>query len=126
MNKALELIPAMTHPLSSAWHQPDRSELLFDEHNDVVLMTEATLKKLPEYSCSMPSGVYEGKMWRSIDILVRNPANGRTVTLNPFNIDRKAIEAKGYTMTKIHYLHWWTSSDDPDKCKHNYMEIVLI
>lgn len=28
-------------------------------------MSHETFEKLKEYSCSQPSGVYEGKMWKS-------------------------------------------------------------
>lgn len=39
--------------------------------------------------------VYEGKMWKTSD-------------------------------DKIHWhLHWWSASDDPDKCKHNRREIIV-
>lgn len=57
------MIPKMTHPLSSAWRQPSRSDILLDD--EFAYMTEKTLNELPTYSCSIPTGVYEGKMWKS-------------------------------------------------------------
>ena len=55
-------IPPMTHVLSRAWHQPDHRRWVFDEMH--VIMPKEDFELLAEYSCSVPSGVYEGKMWR--------------------------------------------------------------
>lgn len=54
-------IPPMTHPLSRHWRQPSTSAILIDDVNAV--MDVDTLGALPEYSCSLPTGAYEGKMW---------------------------------------------------------------
>ena len=56
------MIPEMTHELSSHWKQPSINEIEIDEA--YALMNKETLNKLNEYSCSQPSGVYEGKMWK--------------------------------------------------------------
>lgn len=56
----------MLHPLSRHWDQPERSKLFF-LNEEVVGMTDETWQELSEYSCSTPSGVYAGKMWKSID-----------------------------------------------------------
>lgn len=55
-------IPPITESLGRYWEQPDRSGILLDATHAV--MTRATLFGLAEYSCSLPSGVYAGKMWR--------------------------------------------------------------
>lgn len=55
-------IPQITHPLGKYWHQPDRSEIMIDE--ECAVMTVRTLNDLWEYSCTNPSFVYPGKMWR--------------------------------------------------------------
>lgn len=55
-------IPPMTHELSAYWQQPSREAILVDDTH--ALMTQATFEQLAEYSCSLPTGVYEGKMWR--------------------------------------------------------------
>lgn len=55
-------IPKITHPLGKHWDQPKTSDITLI--NDFALMSENTLKKLGEYSASMPTGVYEGKMWK--------------------------------------------------------------
>lgn len=55
-------IPAMTNALGRHWRQPHRSAIEVDDTH--ALMDEATFKALSEYSTSMPSGVYPGKMWK--------------------------------------------------------------
>lgn len=61
--KNLNVIPKMTDERGKYWEQPKREEILVDEK--YALMTEETLDKLKEYSCSIPSGVYLGKMWKA-------------------------------------------------------------
>lgn len=56
-------VPPMTHPLSSAWDQPDPNVWLFDDTH--VVLPESDFRKLLEYSASYPTGVYQGKMWRA-------------------------------------------------------------
>lgn len=56
------VIPPMTHPLGSAWDQPSRADILVDDTH--ALMVPGDVEKLSDYSCSIPSGVYEGKMWK--------------------------------------------------------------
>lgn len=55
-------VPPMTHELSSAWDQPDPNAWVFDK--TTVHMSQADFDELLEYSASLPSGVYEGKMWK--------------------------------------------------------------
>lgn len=57
------MIPAMTDPLGRYWKQPDRSAILLDDVHAV--MDEKAFGKLAEYSTSIPSGVYPGKMWKA-------------------------------------------------------------
>lgn len=57
------MIPPITHELGAYWKQPPLSDLLVDETHAV--MTEPTFKALAEYSATIPTGVYEGKMWRA-------------------------------------------------------------
>lgn len=56
------MIPAMTDPLGRHWRQPDRTEILLDDKHAV--MDGKTFSRLAEYSTSIPSGVYPGKMWK--------------------------------------------------------------
>lgn len=57
------MIPKMTHPLSSAWDQPNPEDVLIDKTH--ALMSENDFNDLLDYSHSQPSGVYVGKMWKS-------------------------------------------------------------
>ena len=55
------VIPPMTNPLGAHWPQPDRSEVFTDDAN--AYMSASSAKRLYHYDRSMPSGVYDGKMW---------------------------------------------------------------
>jgi hypothetical protein len=55
----------MTDPLGRYWNQPSRDLILVDETHAV--MTAHTFQQLSEYSATIPSGVYPGKMWRRLD-----------------------------------------------------------
>lgn len=57
------VIPPITDPLGRYWKQPKVSDIEID--NNHALMEEETLDQLMEYSCSQPTGVYVGKMWKS-------------------------------------------------------------
>ena len=59
----MSIIPKMTHPLSSVWDQPNHENFLFDD--TYVIMTKRDFEELKNYSMSRPSGVYDGKMWKS-------------------------------------------------------------
>lgn len=58
----IEAIPPMIDPLGRYWDQPKREEIAVD--HSAAMMSSATFSKLHEYSGSLPSGKYEGKMWR--------------------------------------------------------------
>ena len=60
-----DVIPEMTHPLSKHWEQPDVKNILISESSAIV--TKQDLEALSEYSCSDPTGVYEGKTWKRRD-----------------------------------------------------------
>jgi hypothetical protein len=55
-------IPKMIHPLSKHWKQPDSKNILIDDTH--ALLTQSDFDMLATYSTSIPSGVYEGKMWK--------------------------------------------------------------
>lgn len=57
-------IPAMTDPLGRHWQQPRSEDILIDGSHAV--MDRQTFCSLADYSRSMPSGVYAGKMWKAI------------------------------------------------------------
>lgn len=55
-------IPPITHPLGRYWNQPKREEMLVDEI--YAMMSKQTFDQLAEYSATIPTGVYAGKMWK--------------------------------------------------------------
>lgn len=97
-----ECIPPMTHELSRGWDQPNSREILIDKTHAV--MTRTTFKKLHRYDNSIPSGVYDGKMWA---IFV--------------GVWEGSICQKG-----VYYLRWYGPSDDAEKCTINQREVLFI
>lgn len=97
--EALEPIPPITDPMGKYWEQPDRREILIDDTHAV--MTQRTFDKLAAYSASVPTGVYEGKMWKS------NPASDRGGKPE-------------------WYLIWFGKHPDPDKVSNNYRRILVV
>lgn len=87
-------IPPMTHPFGKVWEAPDRSEVTID--GAFAKMTKAAFDKLLDYSRSVPSGVYEGKMWKTSDDKI------------------------------TWHLHWWSAAKEPDMCSGNTREIKII
>ncbi|ENN8374907.1 hypothetical protein ACAX46_000269 [Providencia rettgeri] len=57
-------IPTMTNPLGKHWAQPNHENILIDDTH--VIMSSKNFKSLAEYSNSIPSGVYAGKMWKAV------------------------------------------------------------
>lgn len=55
------IIPVITDPLGKYWDQPDPKDILIDY--GYAVMRISTFYKLQEYSTSIPSGKYPGKMW---------------------------------------------------------------
>ena len=56
-------IPAMVHPLGKHRNQPRKD--LIELCGGFAIMELLDFHKLLEYSLSIPSGVYAGKMWKS-------------------------------------------------------------
>lgn len=57
-------IPPITDPMGKYWEQPPVENILIDDSHAV--MNRCCFDKLIEYSSSIPSGVYLGKMWKAI------------------------------------------------------------
>ncbi|EIU7557592.1 hypothetical protein LHV18_12470 [Providencia rettgeri] len=57
-------IPPMTNPLGKHWAQPNHENILIDDTH--VIMSSKDFNSLAEYSNSIPSGVYAGKMWKAV------------------------------------------------------------
>jgi len=98
------IIPPMTDPMGRHWNQPSRDEILIDD--EYALMTESTMKRLAEYSCSTPSGVYPGKMWR--------------------------VDYQSYCPDLVkqgkhrHWLRWFGLHPDPNIVTNHYRKILLV
>lgn len=60
--KVKNLIPPMTDPQGRYWDQPPTEDILIDDTHAV--MNRKTFEQLEEYNCTLPTGVYPGKMWR--------------------------------------------------------------
>mgnify|MGYP000010999704 FL=1 len=57
------IIPKITDKRGMSWNQPHRRYIEIDE--EYALMTKQTFKGLREYSLTIPSGKYEGKMCKA-------------------------------------------------------------
>lgn len=94
-----DTIPDMTDAMGQHWKQPEKTDFLIDSTHAV--MTRQTFDKLPEYSCSTPTAVYPGKMWKR-----REPYSGEV---------------------KRWLLCWYGESEKgPDYCSTNVREILFL
>lgn len=56
------MIPQITDPLGRYWDQPPLIDVAV--YNDIAIMDRKTFNRLADYSHSVPTGTYEGKMWK--------------------------------------------------------------
>jgi hypothetical protein len=56
-------IPPITDPLGRGWRQPNPDSILVDDTH--ALMNKQSFWALANYSTTLPTGVYPGKMWRA-------------------------------------------------------------
>jgi hypothetical protein len=56
------VIPKMTNPMGVHWDQPSAVDISISD--DCAAMDEDTLRDLPDYTYTLPTGAYAGKMWR--------------------------------------------------------------
>lgn len=87
------VIPVITDPLGAHWQQPEIDDIEVDDTH--ALMSKSSFDKLLEYSTTIPSGVYIGKMW------------------------------KGQYRQGPWYLAWFSKCDDPKFVNNNYREILI-
>lgn len=99
---ATNTIPPITDPMGKRWRQPDPAEIEIDCTH--ALMSQKTFDALPEYSCTFPTGVYPGKMWKRFDGLFDKKCKPE---------DRKWI------------LMWFGECEDPTMCSNNFREILI-
>ncbi len=57
------VIPDCLHPLSKYWDQPENIDVEIDD--TYAMMTKESFDLLKNYSMSVPSGIYIGKMWKA-------------------------------------------------------------
>lgn len=86
-------IPPITDPLGRHWQQPGAEKILIDDSH--AIMDRQTFDALADYSCSVPSGVYPGKMWKAV------ASDGRK------------------------FLRWYGIADDLRLCTCNQREILI-
>ena len=88
------VIPVITHPWGASWQQPEISDIEIDDTH--ALMGVYAFNQLVEYSHSIPSGVYIGKMW------------------------------KGRYDTGEWYLAWFSEGDEAKTYLNNNYRIILV
>ncbi|MDX4946491.1 hypothetical protein [Providencia manganoxydans] len=57
-------LPAITNPLGKHWKQPNPANINIDDTH--AMMSSSDYELLADYSGSVPSGVYVGKMWKAV------------------------------------------------------------
>lgn len=58
------IIPPITDPMGKHWDQPNRFNIEVDATH--AMMSKQTFEGLATYSCTTPTGVYPGKMWKAL------------------------------------------------------------
>ncbi len=100
----MNTIPAITDPLGRHWGQPLVRMILLDDTHAV--MSKQSFDQLAEYSSTMPSAVYPGKMWSRHDGL----------------FDRSC------TPENYRWLLCWYGEvpDNPARCSINFRIILVV
>ena len=93
--RAKNTIPVMLDPLGRHWDQPDPENILIDDTH--ALMSQSSFDQLANYSASQPSGVYDGKMWKSY-----------------------------FPLEDCWFLKWFGPCDSPNCCATNIREILIM
>lgn len=95
--------PCLDSPYGpNAWRQPARESILIDDVHAV--MTRDTFEQLAEYSSTIPSGAYPGKLWRR--------ANGK--------------HDPRHQGEPVWMLCWYGPHADPSKVSINYRTVILV
>lgn len=97
------MIPPITHPLGKYWKQPDSSSVIIND--EYALVTEQVFENLPEYSQTIPTGAYEGKMWKA---------------------EYQPCLYGKFTRTGKWFLRWFGYSDKPEMVSNNQRKILII
>ncbi len=100
------IIPPIMDPLGRHWDQPKTSEILIDDTH--AIMTRRTFDSLKEYSCTNPTGVYPGKMWKRHD--------------GVFDYEFLASGGK-----PVWQLRWYGESEKgPEWCSNHSRDILIV
>ena len=102
---AQHAIPPITDSLGKGWRAPDLTGL--DVRGTYALLSPSEFKALPEYSTTMPSGVYPGKAWKANAMTRGN--DGRPVPTDRW------------------LLRWFGIVPGNDRvCSNNQLEIIVV
>ena len=97
----LQPIPPITDPMGRNWDQPDRKLIEVDGKH--ALMDRTSFEQLKEYSSTIPTGVYPGKMWKRHD--------------GEFDPRCRPQDCR--------WLLCWYGPVQDDRCGINFREIIL-
>jgi hypothetical protein len=71
---ASAVIPPITDPMGKYWGQPSLDRITLNETH--AFMDAEAFDELRDYSCSQPTGVYPGKMWKHSNAYYRKTEKG--------------------------------------------------
>lgn len=95
-------IPPITHPMGKYWEQPPVESILVDETH--ALMDIKTFDALHDYSATIPTGAYPGKMWKRHD---------------------GAYDPRCHPAKRTWMLMWYGDHKDPEKVSINHRKILI-
>lgn len=99
IERADYVVPPITDPMGRHWEQPARESIRVDKER--AFMDQKTFDALLAYNTSIPTGVYDGKMWKRNEL------------------------ARGGGFTKNWFLVWMGPCDDSSKCALHRRLIVI-
>lgn len=101
-------IPRMCSKLGRYWAQPSCDRILVDDTHAV--MDRQTWAELCEYNTSLPTGAYEGKMWKRLEL--------------PEEPEEEAAVILGSDPTRL--ICWYGPSEEVGYVSVNYRRVLLI
>jgi len=75
-----DVIPIIESTLGKDWNRPSLDKILVDDY--CAVMEKETFDALLNYSFSLPSSLYSGKMWRQNNYLCYCTENEYSVFIN--------------------------------------------
>jgi len=92
------IIPPISDPQGKGWNQPSTEKIKI--YDKTAVMCKETFDALNEYSTSIPTGVYPGKMWK--------------------------VHLKNVKNNDKWFLRWFGESKDPKYCSNHCREIIIV